>query len=280
MVLCGLVSLGCASASVFDASTTAGAATASNHFGFDLYARAKIPDRNVICSPASASIALTMASAGARGKTQAEMTRVLHLDAQTLAAAHLSFANLLAELNGRNGKHGVALSVANRLWGQRDLQFRSDFLSLLAERYHAPLEQLDFLRDSEAARLTINEWASRETHGRINDVIPPGVFNPMTRLVLTNAVYFKGKWEKSFSEASTFDGPFLTPHGKVTAKLMSQEEDFAYAQADGAQILELPYAGGLSMIVVLPTPPTGWPRWKTGSDAATTAGWRSSGRRW
>ena len=96
MVLCCVASFGCASASVFDASTTAGATTASNHFGFDLYARAKGPDGNMICSPASASIALTMASAGARGKTQAEMTRVLHLDAQTLAAAHVSFANLLA----------------------------------------------------------------------------------------------------------------------------------------------------------------------------------------
>ena len=103
-VLCGLVSLGCASGAVFDASTTAGAANASNRFGFDLYARAESPDRNVICSPASASIALTMASAGARGKTQAEMVQVLHLDAQTLAAAHASFASLLSALNGRNGR--------------------------------------------------------------------------------------------------------------------------------------------------------------------------------
>ena len=252
LVVCCLASFGCASASVFDASTTAGAATASNHFGFDLYARAKVPDGNVICSPASASIALTMASAGAQGETQAEMMRVLHLDAQTLAVAHVSFANLLAALNGRNGKDGVALSVANRLWGQRDLEFRSDFLSLLAVRYHAPLGQLDFLHDSDAARLTINQWASHETHGRINDLLPPGFVNDRTRLVLTNAVYFKGKWQKPFNEAATFDGPFLTPHGKVTTKLMSQEDGFAYARADGAQILELPYAGGLSMIVVLP----------------------------
>jgi serpin B len=246
------VSLGCASSAVFDASTTAGAANASNRFGFELYARAESPDRNVICSPASASIALTMAAAGARGQTQAEMTRVLRLDPQTLAAAHLSFANLLAELNGRNGKDGVALSVANRLWGERDLQFRSDFLSLLDLRYHAPLAQLDFLHDSDAARVTINEWASHETHGLITDVLPPGVVNATTRLVLTNAVYFKGTWEKPFAEAATFDGPFLTPHGRVTAKVMSQEDGFAYAQADGAQILELPYKGGLSMIVVLP----------------------------
>jgi serine protease inhibitor len=252
VVLCGLVSFGCASASIFDASTPAGAASASNHFGFDLYTQATTPDKNVVCSPAGASIALTMASAGALGRTQAEMARVLHVDVQTLAAAHLTFANLLLELNGRNGKNGVVLSVANRLWAQRDVSPRSDFLSLLAARYHAPLEQLDFLGDSEAARLAINQWASRETDGRIADLLPQGVVNDKTRLLLTNAVYFNGKWQKPFMEAATFDGPFLTPHGQVTAKLMSQDAGFAYARADGAQILELPYAGGVSMIVVLP----------------------------
>jgi serpin B len=153
----------------------------------------------------------------------------------------------------------VALSVANRLWGQRDLQFRPDFLALLADRYHAPVEQLDFVRDSDAAHLRINAWASRETHGRITDLIPPGVVNPMTRVVLTNAVYFKGTWQRPFKERDTFDGPFSTPHGKVTARLMSREAAFLYAHADGVQILDLPYVGGLSMIIVLPDDADGLP---------------------
>jgi serpin B len=239
---------------VLDGLTAAGAVGASNRFGFDLYARAKSRDQNLICSPASAAVALTMTLAGARGSTQAQMAGVLHLDASKAADAHASFASLLATLNGRDGHSGVALHLGDRLWGHVGYTFRPEFLTLLAERYRAPLEVVDF-GAPEAARATINRWGAVETHGRITEVLPPRAVTLRTRLVLTNSVYFKGRWATPFVD--THDGAFTTAHGEVTAKMMSVTERFAYARVGDVQIVQLPYAGGLSMVVVLPGAPDG-----------------------
>jgi serine protease inhibitor len=256
LALSPLLALDCASGlssvRAVDASTAEGATAASNAFGFDLYARLKQDGDNLICSPFSAAVALNMASAGARGKTRAEMLNVLHVDPQRAAETHASFGGLLAALNGRDGTDGVALHVADRLWGQSGIGFNPDFLALLRESYGAPLETVDFANATRAARTAINHWVAAQTHDRIPEIVGEGDLNAMTRLVLTNAVYFKGKWDKPFKGRSTRPHLFTGVSGAADVPMMAQEESFAYARDGDVQLVELRYRGDLSMVVVLP----------------------------
>jgi serpin B len=241
-----------ASARRLDASTPAGATAASNAFGFDLYARLGHATDNVICSPLSAAIALNMASAGARGPTRTEMLTVLHVDPLHAAETHASFGGLLAALNARDGTAGLALHVADRLWGQSGLAFKPDFLAVLRDSYGAPQEAVDFARASEAARATINHWAATQTRGRIPEILVAGDLDAETGLVLTNAVYFKGTWEKPFPAWGTHLRRFTGVSGAANVPMMAEERFFAYARDGDVQIVELPYHGDLSMVVVLP----------------------------
>lgn len=231
---------------------TAAAVEASNRFGFDLYRRIKQGHDNMICSPVSASIALTMTAAGARGQTLSEMVKVLHLDAGRLPETHASFARLLGTLNRQNGRERLVLRIADRLWGQRGYPFRPEFVDLLRVQYGAPLELADFARASDAARDAINRWAADETRNRIREILPPGAVHEGTRLVLTNAVYFKGRWSSPFARAETARRRFTTPSGKRTVATMRQVETMRYAKLDGLALVELPYRGGLSMLILLP----------------------------
>jgi serpin B len=248
------------------------AVTASNAFGFELYARLTAGQKNVICSPVSASIALTMAWAGARGDTEREMARALSLEATEREATHAAFGALLDVLNKRNGREDVTLQVADRLWGQKDVDFEPQYLELLAGRYRAPLEKVDFVNATEKARVAINRWAAAKTHNRIREVLHPGDVHVETRLVLTNAVYLKAGWQAEFAKGATVDGPFTAPTGKVVAKMMHLQASFNYARAPGARILELGYKGDLSMVIVLPDAKDGLAAVE-GRLAASYAGW-------
>lgn len=228
------------------------AVVASNKFGFELYARTK-GDANAICSPVSAWIALTMAWAGARGQTRREVGRVLALGRSEPGWIHAASAALLDTLNARNGKEGVALQVADRLWAQKGLELQPDYLRLLSDRYRAPLESLDFIDATEQARVAINRWGAIQTHDRIPEVLHLGDVDALTRLVITNAVYLKAVWRVQFRKEETTDEPFRTPAGKVVAKMMHhRESSYRYARARDVQIVELDYRGDLSMVVVLP----------------------------
>jgi serpin B len=246
---------GCAAA--FDPSTMTGARQAANGFGFDLYAHAKEDARNFVCSPASAAVALTMVTAGARGQTLAEMAHVLHFQTDRPALAHESFAHLLASLNHKDGQDGLALRVVDRVWGQTGSSPRPEFLWLLAEHYQAPLQRVDFAGQTEAARRTINAWGAAATHDRIKEILPAGVVDPMTRLVVTNAVYFKGRWLRPFDSSLTRALPFHAAGGAVSTRMMTVTDTFQYAHVGDVAVAQLRYAGELSMIVVLPDTPTG-----------------------
>lgn len=239
---------GCATS--FEASTVAGAVKASNAFGFDLYGQARGGRDNFVCSPAGAAIALTMAAAGARGETQAEMLHPLHIESANLDQTYASFAAVLAALKDHDGKEGLSLSVADRVWAQKGETFRPEYLSLLRERFQAPLAEVDFGRAREAAISAINQWASDETHGRIPQIIDG--LDERTTMVLTNAVYLNAKWRNPFVGGDTRDAGFTTAEGKITTKMMRQSDEFRYAEMGGAKLVELPYKGGLLMIVVLP----------------------------
>jgi serpin B len=251
LALCAVLAASCAT--TFDASSPDGAVKASNRFGFDLYARVKQGGGNIICSPISASIALTMTAAGAGGKTLAQMANVLHLDPGRLPESHAAFASLLTALNQRETEPaGLQLQVADRLWGQKGVSFKREFVTLLERRYRAPLAEVDFVSATEAARDAINRWAAERTHDRIPQIIPPGALSPDSRLVLTNAVYFKGAWFYPFEPSATADLPFSTPAGPRVARMMARTADVRHTAVRGAALVELPYKGGLSMVVILP----------------------------
>jgi serpin B len=251
-----LLSLDCASGSsvvkAVDASTPAGATTASNAFGFDLYARIKHDGDNLICSPLSAAVALNMASAGAHGPTLAEMLRVLRVDPQRATETHASFGGLLRTLNARDGTDGLALHVADRLWGQSGVDFKPDFVALLRDSYGAPMETVDFAKAPERARVAINKWVASQTHDRIPEILGSGEVTDTTRLVLTNAIYFKGKWKKPFAAYHTESRPFTGVSGAANVPMMAQQDAFGYLRDGDVQVVELPYGGDLSMVVVLP----------------------------
>ncbi|MBA7682516.1 hypothetical protein ES703_90866 [subsurface metagenome] len=173
---------------------------------------------------------------------------------------HGTFNSLDIELGkrgeGAEGKNGEGfwLNIINAIWGQKDYQFLPTFLDLLAENYGAGLRILDFVNAPEESRVTINKWVSDQTEGRIEDLIPQGLIDALTRLVLTNAIYFNAAWQHPFNEDMTGDGLFyLLDEAEVTVPMMKQTEMFGYAEGNGYQTIELPYDGSeLSMVILLP----------------------------
>jgi len=228
-------------------------------FAFDLYQVLREGNDNLFYSPHSISLALAMTYAGARGETEQQMADTLHF---TLPqdCLHPAFNGLDLELarrgEGAEGKdeEGFRLHIVNALWGQEDYEFLSEFLDILAENYGAGLRTLDFVNEPEESRVTINDWVSDQTEGRIEDLIPQGVIDELTRLILTNAIYFNAAWAEPFEEDQTADGTFyLLDGGQVTVPMMRQTESFGYAEGEGYQAVELPYDGWeLSMVILLP----------------------------
>ena len=222
-------------------------------FALDLYGKLKEKEGNLFFSPYSISTALAMTYAGARGNTEKQMSEVLHftLDQKLL---HPTFARLEAQLNAVQEKENIELSVANALWAQKGHVFLREFLDLTKKNYGAVLNLVDFKRAYETARRKINTWVEEKTRNKIKDLIKPGVLNPLTRLVLTNAIYFKGNWESQFKKSNTQEAPFwLAPGKSINTSMMTQKQKFRYMESESLQMLELPYAGNdLSMIVLLP----------------------------
>ncbi|MGQ9545661.1 MAG: serpin family protein [Dehalococcoidia bacterium] len=231
----------------------------NNIFAFRLYQALKGQDGNLLYSPYSISLALAMTYAGARGETAEQMANTLQFLLQQ-ERLHPAFNWLDIELasrgEGAQGKdgEGFRLNIVNAIWGQKDYSFLSEFLDVLAENYGAGLRILDFINETEKSRLTINHWVSDQTEGRIKDLIPQGAIDALTRLVLTNAIYFNAAWKYPFDENMTADGPFYLLDGEqVIVPMMKQTESFGYAEGEGYQAVELLYDGGeLSMVILLP----------------------------
>ncbi len=223
-------------------------------FAFDLYGHLKGEDGNLFFSPYSISTALAMTYAGARGETAEQMSYVLNFShPQEL---NPKFGNLIEDLNKQGQQGDYQLSVANALWGQKDYPFLDSFIVLNKQHYKAGLETVDFVdsAEREKTRKMINQWVEDNTNQKIKNLIPEGVLNELTRLVLTNAIYFKGDWTSQFDAKATRDQDFyLSPEKTVKAPLMYQKAKFKYGQTDSLQLLELPYEGDdLSMLVLLP----------------------------
>lgn len=231
----------------------------NSEFAFDLYQALRQQKGNLFYSPYSISLALAMTYAGALGETEKQMADTLHFELQQ-ALLHPAFNALDLELasrgEGAKGKDdkGFRLHIVNAIWGQKDYKFLNQFLDVLAVNYGAGLRLLDFISEPEQSRITINNWVSDQTENKIKDLIPQGVIDALTRLVLTNAIYFNAAWMNPFGKELTSDRAFHLLEGDdVTVPMMTQTNSFGYATGDGYQAVELLYDGSeLSMIILLP----------------------------
>jgi serpin B len=173
---------------------------------------------------------------------------------------HLAFDALDLALasrgQGAKGKdqQPFRLHVVNAIWGQTGFDFLPSYLELLAENYGSGLRILDFQKNPESSRVAINNWVAQQTEQKIKDLIPEGSITDMTRLVLTNAIYFNAAWLNQFDKNSTKPGDFTLKNGsKVSVPMMHEQESFNYGSGDGYQVVELPYDGNeLSMVILLP----------------------------
>ncbi|MGB0386002.1 MAG: serpin family protein [Ardenticatenaceae bacterium] len=235
-------------------------ASGNSAFAFELYQqlRNENEEGNLFYSPYSISLALAMTYAGAAGDTAQQMADTLHYSLPQ-APLHPAFNALDTTLSSygeaeAEEENRFQLNIANRIWGQAGYGFLPTYLDTLAENYGAGLQTLDFANHTEEARQTINEWVSEQTEEKIQDLIPSGLLDPTVRLVLTNAIYFNGKWVQPFEKDATHDDQFTLLDGStVTVPMMSQTGFFGYAQADGYQAVALPYRGAdMAMLVLLP----------------------------
>ena len=231
-----------------------GAGSGINAFAIDYYKKVKDNEINIFFSPWSMESALVMTYEGARGKTAEEMARTLHLWKNDTFRRN-AFASLYEYYNKKDA--GYALSTANALWVQKDYPLLKEYLDTVEKYYHGKASNVDYRGATEEARKTINNWVAYNTNDKIKDLLAPGVLSVDTRLVLTNAVYFKGTWVKEFSKEDTHKQEFKKSDGSfVSVDMMSRTDDnasYKYAQTNDLQALEMPYKGGdLSMLVLLP----------------------------
>lgn len=252
-------------------------AASDNQFGLDLYARLRDGKAdNLFCSPSSLATALAMVHAGARGETAEEMARALHFHLPP-EKLHPAIGDLLATWTAADKEPGFQLSVANRLWGQKGSHFMPEYLELTRAHYGAELAEVDFLHRAEPAREQINAWVEKKTEGKIRDLIARGALGASTRLVLTNAIYFKGTWSEPFKKEATQTAPFhVSATRKVDVPLMYQSKRFRCWEGDGLKALALPYKGGsLSMLVLLPDAIDQLPELEAKLTTENLALWRS-----
>lgn len=225
-------------------------AAANDTFATRLYAELRSRDGNLALSPASVAVALGMTYAGARGETAAEMKRALALEA--VPSPHAAYGTLLRSWQ-IDPKLPFSLEVANRLFAAERFTLTPAFVSLTGDHYLAPVEAVPFETAPDDARARINDWVADKTKQKIAPLLPPGSVDADTRLVLTNAVYFKGIWAATFDEATTRDAPFFGPGEELRVPTMHRKGGYDYAEVEGAKLLDMPYRGGrFAMTIALP----------------------------
>lgn len=210
------------------------------------------PTGNIFFSPFSISSALAMVFLGTKGSTAAQLSKTFHFD--SVEDVHSRFQSLNAEVSKRGASH--TLKVANRLYGEKTYNFLPEFLTSTQKMYGADLAPVDFQHASEDARKEINQWVKGQTEGKIPELLAVGVVDSMTKLVLVNAIYFKGLWEEKFMKQDTTDAPFrLNKKNTKSVKMMYQKKKFFFGYISDlkCKVLEMPYQGGeLSMVILLP----------------------------
>ncbi len=270
----------------------AAVAKSGNAFATDLYAKLAGKEKgNLFFSPASIHTALAMTYAGARGNTEKQMYTTLRFPIDMRYGSppvkgegmnmritgraipisvpwpqdrlHPAFGALIKKLNtprkGHDGKPAYQLVVANALWGQKGYPFKEEFTKTIKANYDAGLEEVDYVKATEASRKRINAWVEKKTKQKIKDLIPRDAVNGLTRLVLTNAIYFKSNWGEKFEKGATREGDFRFPAREgemmmaVRVPFMHQQKRHGYMETDTFQAVDILYRrGDLSMTIFLP----------------------------
>jgi len=227
-------------------------AESCNAFSCNLYSQLKQEDGNLFFSPFSISTALEMAYAGARGITEKEMAQVLH-NTLSQEQLHPAYANLIQTLNNEQND-SYELSVANKLFIQKNFKLLPSFETIIKTNYTDALGFVDFVNNPQAAVDTVNNWVSLKTKEKIKDIISTKDIDDLTRLVIANAIYFKGKWEKPFDTKSTKISTFHVDNkNNVEVNTMRKKEKYNYMENDSLKMLELYYKEkNLSMVIILP----------------------------
>jgi serine protease inhibitor len=244
------------------------AAKATNQLAVDLHRQLATGNDNLCVSPYSIQNALAMTFAGADGDTRTEMAHVLHFpsEASAVAASFASLQHSLEEMSAKTAElvkkskesggpgEPITLNIANRLFAQKDYDFRQDFLSLVKQDYGAAFQPIDFTVNPAAAAQHINKWVANETRDKIRDLIPADALNKLTRLVLANALYLKAPWADAFSEKTTQPEIFHVRGGApVNVPMMRKTARFGYAKREGFVAISVPYVGDdLQFLVLLP----------------------------
>ena len=222
---------------------------ANNQFAFDMYQELET-EENLFFSPYSISTAMAMVYEGAKRETKTEIKDVFYYpEDEVLRSGNAGIYN---EINKQDKEY--LLSTANALWAQEAYPFLKSYTSNVENYYGGKVTNMDFVSESEKSRITINGWVEDQTNNKIKDLLPIGSITPLTRLVLTNAIYFKGKWVEEFDKKDTKKGDFtLESDDKIKVDMMHNTENFGYYEDEELQILEMDYKGEeLSMLVLLP----------------------------
>ena len=208
--------------------------------------------QNIFVSPFSISTALAMTYPGSRNNTQKQMAALLHVNIPT-DKLEAGYSSLLAQTKSTPAKH-YKLEVANALWAQDGSHFEPAFISAIGKYFDGGFNSVDFAHHSGASRVKINKWVEYNTADKIKNLIHESDIDSLTRLILVNAIYFKGDWASKFQKVRTENAPFtLTPGRTVTVPMMEQEEHFPFVEEGGLKMIELGYAGDdLAMIAILP----------------------------
>ena len=228
--------------------------SANNQFAIEMYKEfGKGKSENLFFSPWSISSAFAMTYEGAKGNTAEEMRKVFYFPENGIVR-NSSFAALYNKINTPNNAY--ELSTANALWAEKTYSFLEDYTNTIDNYYRGKVTNLDFINDPVDSADTINSWVEDKTNDKIKDLVPASALTPLTRLVLTNAIYFKGTWVNQFDKSLTEKEDFrITDFEKVKTDMMHMDgqEGFKYAETEDLQIIELPYKGDkLSMIILLP----------------------------
>jgi serpin B len=238
-----------------DSPDISGLAERNNRFAFDLYQQLSPDHDNILFSPYSLFNALAMTLAGADGNTEKQMEMTLSADMgkRRLFAA---FSAMNKATNEMNRQPGISVLCANGIWTQAGHPFKKAFLKRAAGDFDAEIRQVDFVTGFEYQRQQINAWVEDKTKHKIEDLLPAGVPDPQTRMILVNAIYFKGDWQVPFEGQMTREMPFwLTPDRSVNVPLMCRQGPIRYARDEYFQMIELPYEGkNISMLVLLGHP--------------------------
>ncbi|MCC7570950.1 serpin family protein [Candidatus Micrarchaeota archaeon] len=226
----------------------------NNKFAIDMYSQVKSEPGNIFFSPYSISSAFAIVYGGGDGQTADEIKQVFYFPEDT-SKLRPNFAAIYNDINF--GGSDYELQTANALWVQNNYPLLETYTKTVESYYGGKANNVDFVGNTEGSRQEINSWVEQQTKNKIQNLFPAGSLNPLNRLVITNAIYFKGTWVKQFNKDYTRDAEFrVTPTQKVTVSMMQltgENADFDYTETDNIQILQMPYEGDkLSMLILLP----------------------------